>query len=274
MKLRSFRMRLRVVPLTILAAALMIGIKIGEVLDTASAVLGVPAAHAAADAKPQAVKATGAPKPLTPPLPKSAAAGPTAAPAPVAAVPSPAPATNGDQAPQGDANNSVMPPPPAPEAPTVPPPPAPPKRDPSTFTKAEIDLLQNLAARRDELDKRAKDIEMRENLLNATAKKVDDKIAELKQIESKIQALIKEHDTQDEQSLKSLVKVYENMKPKDAARIFEKLDMPVLLQVVERMKEQKLAAVLADMDPAKAKAITIELATKRQLPNKAASSNG
>ena len=74
--------------------------------------------------------------------------------------------------------------------------------------------------------------------------------------------------------MKSLVKVYENMKPKDAARIFEKLDMPVLLQVVERMKEQKLAAVLAEMDPGKAKSVTIELATQHQLPAKTTPANG
>lgn len=62
------------------------------------------------------------------------------------------------------------------------------------------------------------------------------------------------------------MKIYEAMKPKEAARIFEKLDMPVLLDVVERMKERKASAVLAKMDPTKAKSVTLELAQRRDLP--------
>ena len=62
------------------------------------------------------------------------------------------------------------------------------------------------------------------------------------------------------------MKIYEAMKPKEAARIVEKLDMPVLLDVVERMKERKASAVLAKMDPAKAKSVTLELAQRRDLP--------
>jgi flagellar motility protein MotE (MotC chaperone) len=55
------------------------------------------------------------------------------------------------------------------------------------------------------------------------------------------------------------------MKPKDAARIFEKLDMETLLLVAERMKERKLAPIMAKMDPTKAKDITEELAQLRQV---------
>jgi flagellar motility protein MotE (MotC chaperone) len=56
------------------------------------------------------------------------------------------------------------------------------------------------------------------------------------------------------------------MKPKDAARIFGELDMVVLLDVIERMKERKIAPILAEMNPQRAKAITIELAQRRGLP--------
>jgi len=56
------------------------------------------------------------------------------------------------------------------------------------------------------------------------------------------------------------------MKPKDAARIFEELDMEVLLEVVERMKERKTAPILAQMNPQRAKTVTLELAQRRELP--------
>ncbi|HUN51695.1 MAG TPA: hypothetical protein VMU42_11275 [Candidatus Sulfotelmatobacter sp.] len=297
MKFRLPTSRLRVVPLTIFAAAILAGLKLGQVLDLASAAFGVPPAQAATEADQTPHKATGAPLPLTPagakradtatqtapaeapakaapPAPAAAAAQPAAPPPAAASTPAPGAAPPAQPAAPATADNSVMPAP-ASEAPKAPPPPpTPPKRDPTTFTQAEVDLLQNLSTRRDELDKRAKDIEMRESVLAATAKKVDEKIAALKQIQDNIQALLKQRDAADERSLKSLVKVYENMKPKDAARIFEKLDMPILLQVVERMKERNLAAILAEMDPAKAKSITIELATQHELPTKAPAGNG
>jgi flagellar motility protein MotE (MotC chaperone) len=60
-----------------------------------------------------------------------------------------------------------------------------------------------------------------------------------------------------------LVKTYETMKPKDAARIFDTLEMEVLIEVAQRMKEAKLAPVLAAMDPAKAQSVTVELAARR-----------
>ncbi len=139
-------------------------------------------------------------------------------------------------------------------------------KDPALFTQSELDLLANLARRRDDLEKRAGELDMRENLLRATENRIDKKIIDLKDIEKRIEALIKRHDDGEEAQLRSLVKVYENMKPKDAARIFNRLEMDVLIDVFERMKEAKMAPVLARMEPAKAKAVTVRLATRRRLP--------
>jgi flagellar motility protein MotE (MotC chaperone) len=53
------------------------------------------------------------------------------------------------------------------------------------------------------------------------------------------------------------------MKPKDAATIFNDLAMPVLLQVLDRMKDAKAAAIMAAMNPDKARDVTTELAQMR-----------
>jgi flagellar motility protein MotE (MotC chaperone) len=136
----------------------------------------------------------------------------------------------------------------------------------ATFTEAEVEVLQSLSERREALQNRAGEFELRENLLSATEKRIEEKIAELKKLEATIQAQLKQYDEQEEAKMKSLVKIYENMKPKDAARILKELDMEVLLEVAERMREAKMASILAQMDSEKAKAITIELANRRQLP--------
>ena len=140
-------------------------------------------------------------------------------------------------------------------------------KDPALYTESEIGLLHDLAGRRDELEGRARDLEMRENLLQAAERRIDEKIAELRQIEENIQIMLERNDANEEEQIKRLVKVYENMKPKDAARIFDQLEMDILLKVTRRMREAKIAPVLARMQPAKAKSLTVELATQRGLPS-------
>ena len=134
------------------------------------------------------------------------------------------------------------------------------------MTQTEIDLLQQLAERREVLESREQELEIRSGLLSAAESRIDKKVDELKLLQTTIQKLIKTHDGQQDAQMQSLVKIYENMKPKDAARIFEELDMDTLLLVVERMKERKLAPVMANMDPGKAKEVTVELTRLRKLP--------
>ena len=138
--------------------------------------------------------------------------------------------------------------------------------DPTLLTQAEIDLLQQLADRREELDGREKELEMRLGLLKAAETRIDKKVDDLKVLQSTIEKLIQTYDEQQDAKVQSLVKIYENMKPKDAARIFAELDMNTLLLVAERMKERKLADVMAKMNPSKAKEVTVELSRLRQLP--------
>lgn len=139
--------------------------------------------------------------------------------------------------------------------------------DPTSVTQAEFQVLQRLADRRVELDKMRRDLALREKLLAATEKKLNAKLTELNGLKTQIQGLLKKHDKEQESKLKSLVKIYETMKPKSAARIFEKLEMDILLDVVERMREAKTSLIFAAMDPSTAKAVTSRLAERRELPH-------
>jgi flagellar motility protein MotE (MotC chaperone) len=132
--------------------------------------------------------------------------------------------------------------------------------DPFSLSDEEINLLQALAERRKELDLRAHQLEQREILLLAVERRIDEKVGALKLLQKSIEG-------ETENQYKSLVKIYENMKPKDAARIFEELDMAILLPVTERMKERKLAAVLAKMNTTNAMTLTTQLAQRRSSPD-------
>ncbi|NQV54884.1 MAG: hypothetical protein HQ503_03425, partial [Rhodospirillales bacterium] len=141
-----------------------------------------------------------------------------------------------------------------------------PENDPTLLTQTEIDVLQKLAERREVLENRFEELSVREGILSAAEKRIDQKIKEFRNLQVAIDGLIKKHGDQEETQVKSLVKIYENMKPKDAARIFEELDIDTLLLVAERMKERKLAPVMAQMNSAKAKDMTVKLSTLRSLP--------
>jgi flagellar motility protein MotE (MotC chaperone) len=134
------------------------------------------------------------------------------------------------------------------------------------FSASEVEILQDLAKRRDELDKREQQIGQREALLKAAGVEVDRKIAELNKLRSELEDLLNKQKTAEDERINSLVKIYENMKPKDAANIFNTLDMEVLLPVIAKISERKASPILAAMDPDKAREVTIKLAEQRKLP--------
>jgi flagellar motility protein MotE (MotC chaperone) len=139
-------------------------------------------------------------------------------------------------------------------------------RDPFDYTDEEVDVLQQLAKRREELDLRARQLDEREVLIQAAEQRMEQKMAELTALQTTVEDLLKQRSEEEEAELKSLVKMYENMKPKAAARVFEEMDMDVLLDVMDRMSERKAAPILALVTPTRAKEITFELAQRRQLP--------
>ena len=134
------------------------------------------------------------------------------------------------------------------------------------FSSSEVEILQSLSKRRDELDKREQQIGQREALLKAAGGEVDRKIAELNKIRSELEDLLNKQKTAEDERINSLVKIYENMKPKDAANIFNTLDMNVLLPVIAKISERKASPILAAMSPDKARQVTIQLAEQRKLP--------
>jgi flagellar motility protein MotE (MotC chaperone) len=129
-------------------------------------------------------------------------------------------------------------------------------RDPTRFTQGEIDLLQKLSERREALDKRERELEQREAMLRAAEKRFDEKVSELEGLKTQLRSLVDQRSKDEEERLRSLVRIYETMKPKEAAQILEKLDLDVVVGVIGRMKETKLAPSLASMLPERAKTLT------------------
>ena len=135
----------------------------------------------------------------------------------------------------------------------------------TSFSGSELRLLQELAERRQLLATRERAIEEREVLLRAAEQRLIEKQVELTAAKIAIEGLLDKVDEQERARIRQLVNIYENMKPKDAARIFDELEMPVLLGVIQNMKERKVAPVIAAMAPTKARDLTRQLAVRRTL---------
>lgn len=138
---------------------------------------------------------------------------------------------------------------------------APPAEPPPS--DAERALLSDLRARRVALDERSGALDTREAVLAAAERRLSERVEQLSTLQGKLEQLDQTRRERDEANWRSMVKTYETMRPRDAATIFNELDQPVLLQVLDRMKEAKAAAVLAAMQPERARTATTELAKWR-----------
>jgi len=140
-----------------------------------------------------------------------------------------------------------------------------PSQDPAEppILDGERKLLLELRQRREDLDGRETAIAARESLLMAAEQKISARVLELQVLQKKLEALEATRKDRENASWQGLVKLYEAMKPREAATIFNDLEMPVLLQVVDRMKEAKAAPVLAAMQTEKARDLTSRLAQMR-----------
>jgi flagellar motility protein MotE (MotC chaperone) len=246
------RIQPRLIPALIFVALVMLGFRAND-LWTA---LESGAASRPAQAQGQPLPLPGAPQApgaaATAPAPGAPQGGPAAQ-----APQQGAPAVQTAQAPERPTVQAAVPP----GARDLPPPiPA------DRFGDAEQEVLQRLAERRAELNRRELALDQRQALLAAAEERIDRKVAELRGIRSEIQELVRQADQLDQQETERLVRMYENMRPADAARIMGDLSMPVLLEVVGRMRESKAAPILASMDPGRARDVTTRLAERRQIP--------
>ncbi len=129
----------------------------------------------------------------------------------------------------------------------------------TAFTQSEIMILQELAERREALDLRAQEIDKRAIQLKVTEEEINKKLRQLKDYEQKLQKLINAYSEQEQENLNAMVKMYTSMKPKDAARIFNNLDMNITVALLKGMKPSSSSAILSQMDSQKAQAVTAEL---------------
>ena len=130
------------------------------------------------------------------------------------------------------------------------------------LSPAELQVLQNLGQRRGQLDQREQDLSVQVALLAAAEAKLDAKTKVLQGLKTDIQNLLNQADGKEQEETARLVKVFEGMKPKDAAARMAILEDSVRLPIAAKMKDKALAQVVGNMPPADAKKLTEGLAKR------------
>lgn len=134
------------------------------------------------------------------------------------------------------------------------------------LSQSEVQVLQALSTRRAELEARGEALETQDGLMLAAEQRLSERVAELRALETHVNELLGQLDQVQEQRLRGLVDVYQRMRAKDAAAVFDGLDDDVLVQVASRMRQANLAEVMGRMDPARARALTQMLADRARPP--------
>jgi flagellar motility protein MotE (MotC chaperone) len=134
------------------------------------------------------------------------------------------------------------------------------------LSQAEVQVLQALGTRRTELDARGEAMQTQDGLMLAAEQRLNERLAELRTLETHVNDLLGQLDEAQEERLRNLVDVYQRMRAKDAAAVFDGLDDEVLVQVASRMRQANLAEVMGRMEPTRARALTQMLAERARPP--------
>lgn len=128
---------------------------------------------------------------------------------------------------------------------------------------SERSIRERLSERREELRGTSNDLDSRERLIEEVERRLDAEAAERRAAEERRPdpgaAATADAETA---ILKGVVTMYETMKPKEAARIFDRLPQDVLVPVVRRINPRKMAEILAAMTPDMAEKLTVALARR------------
>jgi len=137
-----------------------------------------------------------------------------------------------------------------------------PEPNQQSVSPSERAILERLQARRQELEQRAREIEIRESLLKLAEKRIEGRVEEMKATETRITTATGQKAETDAARFKGIITMYEGMKPKDAAKVFDRLEMSVLYEIASQIAPRKMSDILGLMQPESAERLTVELARR------------
>jgi flagellar motility protein MotE (MotC chaperone) len=113
--------------------------------------------------------------------------------------------------------------------------------------------LYQLLQKKDNALKRREDLlENEKQDLRTAEAALQSRLLELQKLRDQIREMLTDLDGEREQRVANLVKMFESMRPKQAAAILEVTEDEIALEVLERMNQGKAGKTLAAMNPERA----------------------
>lgn len=121
-------------------------------------------------------------------------------------------------------------------------------------------LAAELRRQRELLVRREEALTEREQLLSALEDRLEVRLGELAEAQRKLEATAALVDDAAAKDVRRLAGMYEQMKPKQAGRIFNEMDPSFAAGFLAEMKPDAAALIMASMDSGKAYAVSLLLA--------------
>ncbi|MGV8074038.1 MAG: MotE family protein [Syntrophobacteraceae bacterium] len=121
------------------------------------------------------------------------------------------------------------------------------------------DIVSHLERREAELKRKEEQLNQKEKYLAHMEKEVEKKLKELTTMQKEVQAYRSEKEEVQNAKVRSLAKIYGSMKPKEAAKLLENLEDPLVVNVISTMTPEEAATIMANMDVKKAAKISESL---------------
>jgi flagellar motility protein MotE (MotC chaperone) len=121
-------------------------------------------------------------------------------------------------------------------------------------------MLEAFNAREARIEEKEKTIRNRMHALQIADEQVTEKLAQLTDAETQLRETIAVAETAAEGDLDRLTRVYETMKPKQAAALFEEMDPNFAAGFLGRMRPEAAAAIMAGLSPEAAHLYSVVLA--------------
>jgi flagellar motility protein MotE (MotC chaperone) len=119
-------------------------------------------------------------------------------------------------------------------------------------TKEELDHLSKLRDKKKELDAREEEINRMEAELQQQKTDLEVRLKDLRETREEISKMLEDRVKNDEQKVETLVQMYSNMRPPQAAKVFETLDEDLAIDILGRMKKKSAADIMNLLKPEKA----------------------
>jgi len=124
-----------------------------------------------------------------------------------------------------------------------------------------VALLEDLAARQRQLDDLDRSLAERQRIVAASEAALQQKMTVYERAIADYKARAQSSQDMSDADMARLVRIYENMSPRDASVIFDVLDMHVMVRVLDHMNPRKASAIMAGMTPERVNLTTQMLAS-------------